>query len=218
MEPSRELKLSEEPIAWTLSTSKLNSYCSYCLKQQQVNSEEQTGCRLLRCSKCKVLYYCNSTCQKNDWSTHKLECKRICHVSSLGLEIPDDWIRLFCRIYDLLSRKTFESEGRTFNDLVSHDKNIDTHEFEIFLDRFSSFVSLTDEESLKLDKKNLLSMYGKIKVNAFGIKNSELQSIGIGLYLHLSRLDHSCNPNGRIFYKGREATVVNVHGEVFKNL
>ncbi|KAI1779876.1 hypothetical protein F4818DRAFT_400933 [Hypoxylon cercidicola] len=30
---------------------------------------------LLRCARCKMARYCNSTCQKNDWSTHKKVCQ-----------------------------------------------------------------------------------------------------------------------------------------------
>ena len=29
---------------------------------------------LLRCSKCKAVYYCGPPCQKQDWPSHKLIC------------------------------------------------------------------------------------------------------------------------------------------------
>ena len=29
-----------------------------------------------KCSGCKAVYYCNDTCQKNGWKTHKLQCKK----------------------------------------------------------------------------------------------------------------------------------------------
>lgn len=32
---------------------------------------------LLRCSKCKCSYYCSSTCQRNDWKKHKIQCAGI---------------------------------------------------------------------------------------------------------------------------------------------
>ena len=29
----------------------------------------------LKCSKCKLVFYCSKECQVKDWSTHKLLCK-----------------------------------------------------------------------------------------------------------------------------------------------
>ena len=28
------------------------------------------------CSRCRTVHYCSVTCQKSDWSTHKLNCKK----------------------------------------------------------------------------------------------------------------------------------------------
>lgn len=41
--------------------------CSFCSKQLV---------RPLRCSRCKKAWYCDVACQRNQWSTHKLLCKR----------------------------------------------------------------------------------------------------------------------------------------------
>ena len=42
--------------------------CAYC-------TYNQLQCSMLRCSKCKSIYYCNSICQMANWSTHKITCK-----------------------------------------------------------------------------------------------------------------------------------------------
>ena len=31
---------------------------------------------LLRCTRCKAAYYCNQTCQRKDYPSHKLTCKK----------------------------------------------------------------------------------------------------------------------------------------------
>lgn len=34
----------------------------------------RSGCRLLACSRCKVVHYCGSGCQRQGWATHKPHC------------------------------------------------------------------------------------------------------------------------------------------------
>ena len=31
----------------------------------------------MRCSRCKMMYYCNVECQRKHWKKHKKECKRV---------------------------------------------------------------------------------------------------------------------------------------------
>lgn len=32
--------------------------------------------QLHKCSGCKIVYYCNVVCQRNDWQNHKEDCKK----------------------------------------------------------------------------------------------------------------------------------------------
>lgn len=50
-----------EPDAVSDSTKK----CHYCEAQQE---------KLLRCGRCKNVWYCSVACQRKDWATHKLNC------------------------------------------------------------------------------------------------------------------------------------------------
>ena len=38
------------------------------------NGDSATHHNLLRCSKCKSVYYCTKECQKDHWKIHKAEC------------------------------------------------------------------------------------------------------------------------------------------------
>ena len=42
--------------------------CNFCNKPKQ-------AAPLLRCSRCKAIWYCNKDCQRQDWRRHKPECK-----------------------------------------------------------------------------------------------------------------------------------------------
>lgn len=58
---------SEEPFVKTLNASCKNLHCNCCF---------QSNSHLQRCAGCKIVWYCNSECQKNDWkSAHSIECK-----------------------------------------------------------------------------------------------------------------------------------------------
>ena len=41
---------------------------------KKCNTCQLTQQDLLRCSKCKAVYYCGPPCQKQDWPSHKLIC------------------------------------------------------------------------------------------------------------------------------------------------
>lgn len=45
-----------------------------------------------RCSKCKSVWFCNETCQKQAWSVHKKHCGRdlFCICAFCGSKKPDD--------------------------------------------------------------------------------------------------------------------------------
>jgi hypothetical protein len=45
--------------------------CTGCGREK-----EQDEKKLLRCARCQSARYCNSLCQKGDWSRHKLSCRR----------------------------------------------------------------------------------------------------------------------------------------------
>ena len=44
---------------------------------KKCNTCANTEKELLRCTRCKAVYYCGSECQKKDWPTHKLKCAKV---------------------------------------------------------------------------------------------------------------------------------------------
>lgn len=115
-----------------------------------------------------------------------------------------------------------ESEGRNLGDLITHAARIESdldssEEFRNFyMHKFAPFFSAAKDSKTVPPPKVILSTYGMVKVNSFQITNEELHAIGVGLYLSLCRLDHSCQPNGRIIFRGKEALVVPVEKSGWK--
>jgi len=57
--------LSRKPIASLKPITDTNKQCEFCRK---------FGC-LQRCKQCKLVYYCNETCQRQDWRSHRTLCQ-----------------------------------------------------------------------------------------------------------------------------------------------
>lgn len=79
--------------------------------------------KVLKCSGCQYVYYCNRSCQEGAWANHKIECA--CLKRADGEVIPDA-ARILTRIIlklngggDLEKSYYTETFYRKFEDLMS---------------------------------------------------------------------------------------------------
>lgn len=75
--------------------------------------------------------------------------------------------------------------------------------------RIEHFVSLCQVledfmgDTIKLpNSAEILGLYGRICVNSYNILNSDMNSIGVGIYVGASIIDHSCKPNAVAVFEG----------------
>nr|CAI5868987.1 unnamed protein product [Callosobruchus analis] len=96
-----------------------------------------------------------------------------------------------------------QTHYRTFQDLMSHYDAIKQDQPR--LDHISSLYGVLFEyfngENLPCPSE-LMEIYGKMCINSFNICSQELQSVGTGMYLGASVLDHSCKPNAVATFEG----------------
>ena len=52
------------------------------------------------------------------------------------------------------------------------------------------------------NKTEFMGIYGRLCINSFNILDDDLDSIGTGIYLAASILDHSCKPNAVATFEG----------------
>ena len=77
----RDVKIGDEPSALQLLIDSINDQkgffktCVNCATCNELNPSS-------RCSSCKSAWYCNQTCQRYDWSGHKLICKKRSETSA----------------------------------------------------------------------------------------------------------------------------------------
>ena len=84
-----------------------------------------------RCAKCKVPYYCGSTCQRAAWKLgHKVECK---YLTSVAPRVPPPLVLLLLRTLQRASinpayKETLPYGSRGLTDLWAHEKKIEKSE------------------------------------------------------------------------------------------
>ncbi|XP_041973756.1 histone-lysine N-methyltransferase SMYD3 isoform X2 [Aricia agestis] len=198
-----DLILTEEPFAYVLSSKERGSRCDNCLEK----------CRLLKCSGCQFVYYCGKVCQIEAWNDHKWECVNIKRVSPK--EVPDA-ARILAKIINRLKRgdgisyKAYYSPTsfRMWKDLMSHYSDIKKDKKK--MDHFTSLCVVLYEFLKDISLPNtvdLIGLYGRMVINSFTILDMDMNSIGTGIYLAASVIDHSCEPNAVATFDGKTISI-----------
>jgi len=199
-----------EPFAYVVSQKSSNEFCDWCLKRAESDKTLQ------RCSRCKIVRYCSSSCQRTAWTKgfHKEECQRL---SALSGRTPPDTVRLMARIvFKLRSGGDKEAvdlpEGgskRSFGDLMTHATDVmkDKERMEAFDAFYVVLNQYLGEEDQGISKSELFDIYCRVLINSFNLMDEDYLPIGIGLYLQASVLDHSCWPNATVVFSGKTAQV-----------
>ncbi|XP_025986456.1 histone-lysine N-methyltransferase SMYD3 [Solenopsis invicta] len=192
--------LTGRPFVFVLRSKYRTTRCDNCFKSEQL-------VKLLKCSSCQYVYYCNRNCQKQSWRIHKREC--VCLKKILPVILPDS-VRLVARIIiklkqggaDEMDYYTKENY-RKFTDLMSHysDMRADAKHMEPFIKLYRFLAEFLDE-TLMPSIAELISIYGKMSTNRLNIQDEWLNVIGFGIYLGASVVGHSCKPNAVATFEG----------------
>ncbi|XP_025270921.1 histone-lysine N-methyltransferase SMYD3 isoform X1 [Camponotus floridanus] len=188
---------TSKPFAFVLNSKHRTNRCDNCLKSG----------KLLKCSACQYVYYCNRNCQRESWSIHKLECANLKKISP---KIMPDAARLMARIILKLNRGGADQVGyyteknfRKFKDLMSHysDLKKDAKRLEHFTTLCAVLFEFLEGETMP-NIAELMGIYGRICTNCFNILDLNMNTIGAGIYLGASVIDHSCKPNAVAVFEG----------------
>ena len=100
--------------------------CGNCQKKEEELGE---GNNMLQCSVCRVAYYCNVECQKNDWQEHKVHCGNL-GLMALAKAIEDGdtgTVQRLAKSKAVLKKKTipFGSNGTwsAFHHCIRHGRD-----------------------------------------------------------------------------------------------
>ncbi|XP_035772624.1 histone-lysine N-methyltransferase SMYD3-like [Anopheles albimanus] len=193
-----DLILQEQPFAYVLLPQFRHERCDRCFKLGKV----------LKCSNCLYVRYCNRACQQEAWPDHQPECEKL-KLLPASLVVPSAAL-MMARIIRQLQKGGDFCKGyytdklyRRFNDLMPHEEDIrkDTKRIEHFHTLKVVLQRLLDEPAIP-PRDELLRIYGKMCINSFNVCDDEMNSIGTGMYLGASILDHSCRPNAVATFVG----------------
>ncbi|XP_070171664.1 histone-lysine N-methyltransferase SMYD3 isoform X2 [Polyergus mexicanus] len=188
---------TSKPFAFALNSKHRTTRCDNCLKSG----------KLLKCSACQYVYYCDRSCQKESWPIHKVECT---HLKKISPKIVPDAARLMARIVLKLKRGGAGEVGyyteknfRKFKDLMSHYPNLkkDAKRLEHFTTLCAVLYELLGGETIP-NIAELMGIYGRMCTNCFNILDLNMNTIGAGIYLGASVMDHSCKPNAVAVFEG----------------
>lgn len=182
--------------------------CDYCLARPGVYAEMESVSTLRRCSRCQVTYYCGRDCQKSSWREHREECL---YLQKMKPRVPSDTVRLIIRILLKTGRDEPETlpngSVRKFSDLMTHEADVLASPVRV--DAFNYFLKIIQLcfGSDRFQPKLVFQVYCRILINSVEITDDFQESIGTGLFLALSSIDHSCRPNANVVFKGRSVEV-----------
>ena len=67
-----------------------------------------------------------------------------------------------------------------------------------------SFCVISGGEMTLPEPAALIEIFGRLTINSFSICDEDNRSVGVGLYLAASALNHSCNPNAVAVFRGTQ--------------
>ncbi|KAH7921166.1 SET domain-containing protein [Leucogyrophana mollusca] len=197
--------ISVKPHIFVLSNQYLDSHCSSC-------SAPAPPSGLKRCTRCRVVWYCNSTCQTNDWFVHKFECSALQkwakEAPSEDLSVPSDAVRCLGRILWKRKQEGFASTwAHEIDGLQSHRKSLQPAVFETHthlahsIVRYFGLASPAELSEYGLSSAgDLVDVISRFVTNTFALTSPSLTPLGVSVSPLIALINHSCDPNAVIVF------------------
>ncbi|OMO50102.1 hypothetical protein COLO4_38230 [Corchorus olitorius] len=220
-----EVILREEPYVSAPKSfaSEAVPVCQGCFKTSN----------LKKCSACQLVWYCGRSCQLSDWKMHRLECRAISRLDKNWRNVVAPDICLMVKLHlrrklqsDKIIPTTATDNYKLVETLVAHMSSISEREMLLYA-RKAEIVKLILQwpdfnvkqtvenfskgmEKEKGGRKSCFKAFGhfiQLSRNTHTITGSQMEALGIGLYLVISLINHSCSPNSVLVFEGKEAVI-----------
>ncbi|KAJ5242916.1 uncharacterized protein N7469_001243 [Penicillium citrinum] len=189
------------PFVAVLDTARLDDTCSGCFGKRQMD----IGAELKACTGCRVVKYCDRTCQSKDWKfAHSGECSIYQKVKPNVL--PNN-ARAVLRMVVRTGRGKYSSqELETFSNLETHIKEI--QELQANLDRvIMTSRAIKNYSESDMTEEAIMTYAAKLELNSFNLTTAIYDRIGLYMHPYAALINHSCEYNSTVGFDGEELFV-----------
>ncbi|XP_023647583.1 N-lysine methyltransferase SMYD2-A isoform X1 [Paramormyrops kingsleyae] len=194
-----DLLFSCPAYAYVLTVNERGSHCEFCFTRRE---------GLSKCGKCKQAFYCNVDCQRGDWPMHKLECSSMCAFGENWN--PSETVRLAARIIVKQKTQTKRTESErvlALREFEAHLDKLDNEKREMNQTDIAALHHFYSKHLDFPDDDTLIELFAQVNCNGFTIEDEELSHLGSAVFPDVALMNHSCNPNVIVTYKGTVAEV-----------
>ncbi|KAJ5347130.1 zinc finger protein [Penicillium brevicompactum] len=201
MNPGDTVLHIEAPFVAILDSPRLEDTCAGCFGKRQV----ETGSELKACTGCRVVKYCDRTCQSKDWKfAHSLECPIFKNLKPMVL--PNNARALLRMVLRSARNKYDAEEFKVFEGLETHINEISESQGQ--LDRITLTArAVKNYSGTDIDEGTVSSYAAKLDLNSFNLTTSMYDRIGLYLHPYAGLINHSCDYNATVGFDGPELYV-----------
>ncbi|KAJ5711421.1 hypothetical protein N7488_005577 [Penicillium malachiteum] len=217
---TEDIKVGEDvvhaktPFVAILDSARLEDTCSGCFGKRQMAGNSD----LKACTGCRVVKYCDRTCQAKDWKfAHSMECKIF---QKLKPQILPNNARAILRMVLRTGKgKYTPQELGVFSNLETHITEIQQNQTQ--MDR----VSLTAQavkgySETDMTEEAICAYAARLDLNSFNLTTALYDRIGLYLHPYAALINHSCDYNATVGFDGEELFIkaikpIKKHEQIF---
>ncbi|KAJ5176124.1 uncharacterized protein N7482_002001 [Penicillium canariense] len=189
------------PFVAVLDTPRLDDTCSACFGKRQM----EAGTELKACTGCRVVKYCDRTCQSKDWKfAHSLECSIFQRLKPQVL--PNNARALLRMVLRTSKGKYTTQELGIFTNLETHIQEI--QEVQAHLDRINlTSKAVKNYSETDMTQEAIMAYAARLDLNSFNLTTAMYDRIGLYLHPYAALINHSCDYNAVVGFDGEELYV-----------
>ncbi|PKY02844.1 hypothetical protein P168DRAFT_272398 [Aspergillus campestris IBT 28561] len=193
------------PFVAVLDTERLEDTCSGCFGRRYLGGDSD-DVTLRACTGCRVVRYCDRTCQSKDWKlAHSLECPTF---KKLTPRVLPNNARALLRIVQRVQRgKYVPAELDRFAQLETHEAAIRAESPRQWERISLSAKAVGAYSGGGMGEEEICGVGAKLDLNSFNLTNAQYDRIGLYLHPYAALINHSCAYNAVAGFDGAELFV-----------